>query len=67
MRNGTQLAGVALAAAGVAVGLRGVYDSGGPAMMVLGLAAAVAGTVLIFRGHYRAVREDKRSDREDRV
>ena len=53
MRYGTQFAGMAVAALGVAVLLRGVYHSGGTAMIALGACAAVAGTVLIFRGHYR--------------
>lgn len=53
MRNGTQLAGMALGALGVAVLLRGIFDSGGLAMIVLGACGAVAGTVLIFRGHYQ--------------
>jgi hypothetical protein len=53
MRNGTQFAGIAVGALGVAVLLRGVLDAGGTAMIVLGAGAAVAGTMLIFRGHYR--------------
>lgn len=52
-RNATQLAGIVLAALGVAVTLRGIYHSGGIAMVALGLCLAVAGNVLIFRGHYR--------------
>jgi hypothetical protein len=42
-----------LGAIGVAVGLRGIFHSGSVAMIALGACAAVAGTVLIFRGHYR--------------
>lgn len=53
MRNGTQFAGIVLGALGVAVTLRGVFDAGGMAMIVLGAGAAVAGTVLILRGHYQ--------------
>lgn len=53
MRNGTQFAGVALGALGVAVTLRGIFDAGGLAMIVAGVCAAAAGLVLIFRGHYQ--------------
>lgn len=53
MRSRTQLVGMVLAALGVAVGLRGVYDSDSALMMALGACAAAAGFVLIFRGHYR--------------
>lgn len=56
MRNGTTFAGIALAAIGVAVTLRGVFHSAGTAMIAtiaLGLCLAVAGNVLIFRGHHR--------------
>ncbi|HEX8223680.1 MAG TPA: hypothetical protein VF605_07685 [Allosphingosinicella sp.] len=53
MRNGTQFAGVALGAAGVAVTLRGIFDAGGATMIALGACAVAAGLVLIFRGHYR--------------
>ena len=53
MRNGTTFAGIALAAAGVAVTLRGIFHSGGIAMIALGVCLAVAGNVLIFRGHDR--------------
>lgn len=53
MRNGTQLAGVALGAVGVAVTLRGIFNDGGSAMIALGACAAAAGLALIFRGHYR--------------
>jgi hypothetical protein len=51
MRNGTQFGGIILGAIGVAVTLRGIYHGGGAAMIALGLAGAVAGTMLIFRGH----------------
>jgi hypothetical protein len=53
MRNGTQLAGLVLGALGVAVTLRAIYHWGSMPMTALGLCAAIAGTVLIFRGHYR--------------
>lgn len=53
MRNGTQLVGMIVAALGVAVGLRGVFHSDSAVMMVLGAFGAVAGVVLIFRGHYQ--------------
>lgn len=53
MRSRIQLAGMALAALGVAVTLRGVYDSDSTAMIALGAGAAVLGFGLIFRGHYR--------------
>jgi hypothetical protein len=53
MRNGTQLAGIVLGAIGVAVTLRAVYHWESLPMIALGLCGAVAGTVLIFRGHYR--------------
>jgi hypothetical protein len=53
VRSWTQLVGIALAAIGVAVTLRGVYHWGGTGMIALGLCLAVAGNVLIFRGHYR--------------
>lgn len=53
MRYGTQFAGMLLGALGVAVLLRGLLHSGGAAMIGLGACAAVAGTLLIFRGHYR--------------
>lgn len=53
MRNGTQLAGIILAAIGVAVTLRGIYHWGGTPMIALGLCLAVVGNVLIFRGHYQ--------------
>ena len=53
MRYGTQFAGMLLGALGVAVLLRGVYHSGGVAMIALGACAALAGTILIFRGHHR--------------
>lgn len=53
MRNGTQFAGMVIGALGVAIGLRGLYDSDSAAMMVLGAFGAVAGLVLIFRGHYQ--------------
>lgn len=42
-----------LAALGVAVTLRGAFESDSAAMVVLGACAAAAGFVLIFRGHYR--------------
>lgn len=48
-----QLAGMVVAALGVAVALRGVYDSDSAAMIALGAGAAVVGFGLIFRGHYR--------------
>jgi hypothetical protein len=54
MRNGTQFAGIALGAIGVAVTLRGVYDGGGALMVVPGVCLALTGLVLIFRGHYLA-------------
>lgn len=53
MRNGTQLAGMILAALGVAVTLRGAFEADSVAMVLLGGCAAVAGFGLIFRGHYR--------------
>ncbi len=53
MPNRTQLLGMVLAALGVAVGLRGAFESDSAAMMVLGGGAAAAGFALIFRGHYR--------------
>lgn len=53
MPNRTQLVGMVLAALGVAVGLRGVFESDSLAMAALGAAGAAAGFVLIFRGHYR--------------
>ena len=53
MRNGTQLVGMIVTALGVAVGLRGVFHSDSVAMTALGACGAVAGVVLIFRGHYR--------------
>jgi uncharacterized membrane protein HdeD (DUF308 family) len=53
MRNGAQFAGIVVGAIGVAVGLRGLFDSGSPAMTALGALGAAAGLVLILRGHYR--------------
>lgn len=53
MRNGTQLAGIAVGALGVAVALRGIFHSGGWGMIAAGVIAATAGLTLIFRGHYR--------------
>ena len=54
IRNGTQFAGIALGAIGVAVTLRGIYHGGGALMIVPGACLALAGLVLIFRGHYLA-------------
>jgi hypothetical protein len=53
MRNGTQLSGMILAAIGVAVTLRGIFDSDSAAMAALGAGAAAAGFALIFIGHRR--------------
>ena len=53
MRNGTQFGGMVLAALGIAVLLRGIFEADSFAMAALGAIGAAAGFALIWRGHYK--------------